>query len=178
MFVEAFWNSEITQSLWEIWNRKKVLGARMKRAKTEQREELLSDQTRNIHQPRQSRSFKTTRISRPRTHRVPLVQSAGCCCCCCCLHIIHHPGLSTQYLLLSQPLRTNPTLDSADFRGHRLTYQEKVYQIKWTPKGQQGDKIQIQRESEQIVEPAAPLYTLCEVKKNKTKPKYNTKLLR
>ena len=45
-----------------------------------------------------------------------------CCCCCCCLHIINHPGLSTQHLLLSQPLRTNSTLDSADFRGHRLTY--------------------------------------------------------
>ena len=29
-----------------------------------------------------------------------------------CLHIINHPGLSSQYLLLSQPLRTNPTLDS------------------------------------------------------------------
>ena len=39
------------------------------------------------------------------------------CCCCCCLHIINHPGLSSQYLLLSQPLRTNPTLDSANFRG-------------------------------------------------------------
>ena len=50
-----------------------------------------------------------------------------CCCCCCCLHIINHPGLSTQYLLLSQSLRTNPTLDSADFRGHRLTYLKKVY---------------------------------------------------
>ena len=32
-------------------------------------------------------------------------------CCCCCLHIIKHPGLSSQYLLLSQLLRTNPTLD-------------------------------------------------------------------
>ena len=42
--------------------------------------------------------------------------------CCCCLHIINHPGLSIQYLLLSQSLRTNPTLDSANFRGHRLTY--------------------------------------------------------
>ena len=31
------------------------------------------------------------------------------CCCCCCLHIICHPGLSTQYLLLSQPLRTTET---------------------------------------------------------------------
>ena len=48
---------------------------------------------------------------------------------CCCLRIISHPGLSTQYLLLSQPLRTNPTLDSADFRGHRQTYLEKVYQM-------------------------------------------------
>ena len=48
--------------------------------------------------------------------------------CCWCLHIINHPGLSTQYLLLvSQPLRTNPTLDSADFRGHRPTHLEKVY---------------------------------------------------
>ena len=36
-----------------------------------------------------------------------------------CRHIINHPGLSTQYLLLSQFSRTNPTLDSADFRGHR-----------------------------------------------------------
>ena len=34
------------------------------------------------------------------------------------------------------------------------------------PKGQQGDKIQETKESEQIVEPPAPLYTLCEVKKN------------
>ena len=29
---------------------------------------------------------------------------------CCCLHTINHPGLSTQYLL-SQSLRTSPTLD-------------------------------------------------------------------
>ena len=42
-------------------------------------------------------------------------------CCCCCLHIKNHPGLSIQYLLLSQSLRTNPALDSANFRGHRLT---------------------------------------------------------
>ena len=53
---------------------------------------------------------------------------------CCCLHILNHPGLSTLYLLLSQPLRTNPTLDSADFRGHRLTYLEKVYQNKMDPR--------------------------------------------
>ena len=31
---------------------------------------------------------------------------------------------------VSIPLGTNPTLDSADFRGHRLTYLEKVYKIK------------------------------------------------
>ena len=49
----------------------------------------------------------------------PLISGARCrrnhrgvrlegrhCCCCCCLHIINHPGLSFQYLLLSQPLRT------------------------------------------------------------------------
>ena len=60
-----------------------------------------------------------------------------CCCCCCCLHIINHPGLSSQYLLLSQPLRTNPTLDSANFR-HRLTYLEKVYQNKMDPQGSAG----------------------------------------
>ena len=36
-------------------------------------------------------------------------------------------SLPSIYLFLSQPLRTNPTLDSADFRGHRLTYLEKVY---------------------------------------------------
>ena len=58
--------------------------------------------------------------------------------CCCCLHIINHPGLSTQYLLLSQPLRTNPTLDSANFRGDRLTHLEKVYQNKMDPQGSAG----------------------------------------
>ena len=46
-------------------------------------------------------------------------QDSCCCCCCRCLHIINHPGLSSQYLLLSQPLRTNPTLDSANFRGQQ-----------------------------------------------------------
>ena len=54
----------------------------------------------------------------------------------------NHPGLSIQYLFLSQSLRTNPSLDSANFRGHRLTYLEKVYQNKMDPKGQQSDKIQ------------------------------------
>ena len=47
----------------------------------------------------------------------------GCgfyCCCCCCLHNKNYSrGLPFQYLLLSQPLRTNPTLDRAKFRGHR-----------------------------------------------------------
>ena len=57
-------------------------------------------------------------------------------------HYIDHPGLSSPFLLLSQPLRTNPTLDSANSRGHRLTYLENVTKIKWTPKGQQGDKMQ------------------------------------
>ena len=47
----------------------------------------------------------------------------------------NHPGLSIQYLLLSQSLRTNPSLDSANFRGHRLTYLEKVYKNKVDPKG-------------------------------------------
>ena len=66
-----------------------------------------------------------------------------CCCCCCCLHIINHPGLSLQYLLLSQSLCTTPTLDSADFRGHRLTYLEKVYENKMDPRGSaEGDKLQ------------------------------------
>ena len=36
-------------------------------------------------------------------------------------------SLPSIYLFLSQLLRTNPTLDWADFRGHRLTYLEKVY---------------------------------------------------
>ena len=53
----------------------------------------------------------------------------------CCLHIINHPGLSIQYLLLSQSLCTTPKLDSADFRGHRLTYLEKVYKNKMDPRG-------------------------------------------
>ena len=44
----------------------------------------------------------------------------------------------SPYLLLSQPLRTNPTLDSANFRGHRLTYVEKVYQNKMGPQGSAG----------------------------------------
>ena len=57
---------------------------------------------------------------------------------CCCLHIINHPGLSIQHLLLSQSLCTNPTLDSADFRGHRLTYLEKVYENKMDPRGSAG----------------------------------------
>ena len=56
---------------------------------------------------------------------------------------MNHPGLSSQYLLLSQPLRTNPILDSANFRGHRLTYLEKIPQNKMDPQDQQGDKIQI-----------------------------------
>ena len=48
---------------------------------------------------------------------------------------INHPRLSTQYLLLSQPLcTTTPTLDPADFRGHRLTYLEKVYENKMDPR--------------------------------------------
>ena len=105
------------------------------------------------------------------------VTSCCCCCCCCCRHIINHPGLSTQYLLLSQSLRTNPTLDSADFRGHRLTYLKKVYQNNMDPKGQQGDKIQETKNNQTIliVEPSAPLYTLCEAKENKTRHK-NLKL--
>ena len=80
-------------------------------------------------------------------------------CCCCRLHILNHPGLSIQYLFLSQSLRTNPTRDSANSRGHRLTYLEKVYQNKMDSKGQQSDKIQLTKEPEQIVEPSAPLYT-------------------
>ena len=44
---------------------------------------------------------------------------------CCCLHIKKYPGLSIQHhLLLSQLPRTNPTLDAANFRGHRLTSDE------------------------------------------------------
>ena len=37
--------------------------------------------------------------------------------------------------ILSQSLCTTPTLDSADFRGHRLTYLEKVYENKMDPRG-------------------------------------------
>ena len=40
---------------------------------------------------------------------------------------LSHPGLSVQHLVLSQHLRTNPKLDAANFRGHRLTHLEKAY---------------------------------------------------
>ena len=43
----------------------------------------------------------------PLKKMTPTSVSLCCCCCCCCLHIINHPGLSTQYLLLSQFPHTN-----------------------------------------------------------------------
>ena len=42
--------------------------------------------------------------------------------CSCFLHVKNHPGLSFQYLLLSQPLSTTPTLDTANLCGNRLTF--------------------------------------------------------
>ena len=51
------------------------------------------------------------------------------------VYIINHPDLSTQYLLLSQFLRTSPTLDSADLWSQvNIPNLEKIYQIKWTPR--------------------------------------------
>ena len=45
------------------------------------------------------------------TPNAPSLHRAVGAACCCFLHIKNHSGLSIQYLLLSQPLRTNPTLE-------------------------------------------------------------------
>ena len=37
-----------------------------------------------------------TRVDRNDTSRVSVQFTLQSCCCCCCLHIINHPGLSSQ----------------------------------------------------------------------------------
>ena len=43
----------------------------------------------------------TVRFQQLDAAKLLVVICCCCCCCCCCLHIINHPGLSSQYLLLS-----------------------------------------------------------------------------
>ena len=53
--------------------------------------------------------------------------------------------VSLDNLLLSEPLRTNTTLDSADFRGHRLTYLEKVHKKNGAPRVSRAIKYKKQK---------------------------------